>query len=77
LLIVLVPVGQQYSAGRQPFLSAGFLAFLDFEEYYDETRAEKRRERKRRKGVTRPNPTVAKTVGQTQTGVARTLEKRK
>ena len=49
----------------------------DDEQHYDEARTEKRRERKRRKGVKRPNPTVAKTVGQTQTGVARTLETRK
>jgi hypothetical protein len=49
----------------------------DDEQYYDETRAEKRRERKRKKGVTRPDPTVAKTMGQSRMGVARTLEKRK
>ena len=45
----------------------------DDEQRYDETRSENRKARKRRKGVTRPNPTVAETVG--QTGVAPKPEK--
>ena len=49
----------------------------DDEQRYDEEQTERRGESKRRKGVTRSNPTVAKTVEQTQTSVARTLEKRK
>jgi hypothetical protein len=48
----------------------------DDEQHY-ETRIKKRRAHNRRNCVTRPNPTVAKTEGQSQTGVARMLEKRK
>jgi hypothetical protein len=49
----------------------------DDEQRYDGTRTQKRRAHKRRKVVMSPNPTVAKTIGQTQTGAARTLEKSK
>ena len=44
----------------------------DDEQSYDEEQTEKRRSRKRRKGVTGPSPTSAKTVVQALTGVART-----
>jgi hypothetical protein len=44
----------------------------DDEQRYDEERTEKRTVRKRRAGVTRPKPTVAKTGGQNQTGAAPT-----
>jgi len=49
----------------------------DDEQHYDETRTEKRRARKRRKALTRLNPTSAKSIGQAQTGAARTPGRKK
>ncbi len=48
----------------------------DDEQPYDEERTEKRGARKRRTSVTRPKPRSAKTVGQAQTGVAQTPERK-
>jgi hypothetical protein len=49
----------------------------DDEQCYDEERTEKRSTHRRRTALTRPNPTSAKTTGQTQTGAARTPERKK